>query len=260
MKLLELFSGTHSIGKVALKKGIEVISLDRDMGGIEGIVHIKEDILTWDYKRSYPVGHFDIITASPVCMYWSILRYCRIGRKSLAINPDGSIVTRECLERDINTFGKPMVDKVFEIIDFFKPKSWWIENPQTGRMKHYINEIRPNIEWYDVDYCKYGFMYKKRTRFWTNIKDFVPKLCKKDCGSTIKFDGHTYHITNNGNTKIQSRVREHLKKINKGKVTEGKVTEGKVTEGKVTEGKVTTNKMERYRIPEMLIEELFDKI
>ena len=32
MKVLELFSGTHSVGVVCKEKGYEVISLDRDLG------------------------------------------------------------------------------------------------------------------------------------------------------------------------------------------------------------------------------------
>ena len=49
MKILELFSGTGSIGKVAINYGFEVISLDKDMDAT-----IKCDILDWDYKI-YPL-------------------------------------------------------------------------------------------------------------------------------------------------------------------------------------------------------------
>ena len=76
MKVLELFSGTHSIGRVCKDRGYEVISLDRDLGGVSKLYdydntdnHIQEDIMTWDYKV-YPSGIFDIITASPVCLWW----------------------------------------------------------------------------------------------------------------------------------------------------------------------------------------------
>ena len=34
-------------------------------------------------------------------------------------------------------------------------------------MKHYINDLIP---YYDLDYCMYGFEYRKTTRFWTNIE------------------------------------------------------------------------------------------
>ena len=60
-----------------------------------------------------------------------------------------------------------MVDKVFEIINYFNPEFYIIENPQTGKMKHYINDLIP---YYDLDYCIYGFDYRKTTRFWTNIE------------------------------------------------------------------------------------------
>ena len=57
--LLELFSGTGSIGKVAKEMGWEVISLDRDMKA-----DIQTDIMDWDYE-AYPTKHFDFIWCSP---------------------------------------------------------------------------------------------------------------------------------------------------------------------------------------------------
>ena len=54
MRLLELFSGTGSVGKVARALGYEVVSLD-----LTGAT-ICCDILDWDYKAA-SVGYFDII-------------------------------------------------------------------------------------------------------------------------------------------------------------------------------------------------------
>lgn len=180
MKVLELFSGTHSIGKVCKEHGYEVVSVDRDLGAkcplgtdYESDIHIKEDIMTWDYKKDFKVGEFDLITASPVCLWWSCLRYTHIGRKLKKYDNPFSM---KDIEEEILKYGEPMVDKVFEIINYFKPKYWWIENPQSSKMKEYINNLIP---YYDVDYCQYGFEYKKRTRIWTNIEGFIPLLCKK---------------------------------------------------------------------------------
>ena len=112
-RILELFSGTHSVGKV-LKDKFYIVSLDRDLGDEDNIsnIHIKEDIMTWNYKK-YPIGYFDVIWASPVCLWWSNLRCCWIGRK---LKNSDTIVSKESLERDIDIYGKPMVDKVREII------------------------------------------------------------------------------------------------------------------------------------------------
>ena len=61
----------------------------------------------------------------------------------------------------------------------YKPPLYFIENPQTGKMKNYISD-RP---YYDVDYCKYSdWGMRKRTRIWTNKIGFKPKVCNKDCG------------------------------------------------------------------------------
>ena len=36
----------------------------------------------------------------------------------------------------------------------------------------------------DIDYCKYGMPYRKRTRLWNNVFNWIPRpLCRKDCNS-----------------------------------------------------------------------------
>ena len=170
MKVLELFSGSGSVGKICKELGYDVVSLDLKNADINC------NILDWDYTK-YPVGFFDIIWASPPCDTFSILRNCWIGRKLKCHN--GQVCTPELLQKDIDEIGLPILRRTQEIIDYLKPTLWFIENPQTGKMKEYIDKL-----FYDVDYCKYSdWGYKKRTRIWTNKKDFIPKICKNDCGT-----------------------------------------------------------------------------
>ena len=63
MKLLELFSGTGSVGKIARIFKMEATSLDRDMAA-----DIKTDIMDWDYQ-AYPPKSFDVIWAPPCTEY-----------------------------------------------------------------------------------------------------------------------------------------------------------------------------------------------
>ena len=49
MKVLELLSGTGSVGNTCREFGFEVISLDRDMEA-----DIKTDIMDWNYTMFLP--------------------------------------------------------------------------------------------------------------------------------------------------------------------------------------------------------------
>jgi len=257
MNHLELFSGTHSFGKVTNKLGYSVVSLDRDLGaecpfktGYISQKHFQEDIMTWDYKQ-YPKDYFQLITASPVCLWWSHLRNCWIGRK---IKSHGNkIITKEILENDINVFGKPMVDKVFEIISYFNPEKWIVENPKTGKMKHYIKEKYPEYDtFYDVDYCMYSdFGYQKRTRFWTNIKGFNPLLCNKKCGNmvTIKTQKGARH------TGTKQLIKSKTRTIHKSPIgDQNKAVCPDTNQPDVGVG--GKNVLERFRFPENLKEEI----
>ena len=74
MRVLDLFSGTQSVGK-ALQPHDEYVSLD--ITGSLGEPMIKTDILDWDYKNSgYPPGYFDVIWAGCPCTEFSKLRLC----------------------------------------------------------------------------------------------------------------------------------------------------------------------------------------
>ena len=70
MKLLELFCGTKSVGKVAEKLDIDTVSLDI-------LPKFNPDvccnIMDSDYT-AYPKGHFDFIWASPPCTEFSVAK------------------------------------------------------------------------------------------------------------------------------------------------------------------------------------------
>ena len=129
MRLLELFSGTQSVGKVAREMGYEVVCLDRDMDA-----DIKCDIMDWDYKV-YEPGSFDVIWASPPCTEYS--RAKTVGVRNIGM-------------------ANAIVQRTVDIVEYLRPKLHIIENPQTGLLKN--QPLVDGMIFDDVDYCRYGLV------------------------------------------------------------------------------------------------------
>jgi hypothetical protein len=159
MKVLELFCGTKSVGNVWEQYGWEITSVDIEKKFSPDIL---ANVLDWDYKIYQP-GYFDVIWASPPCTCFSALKKSNIGRGKM---------TRESFNKELDEIGIPLLRKTEEIITYFNPTYWFMENPMSGDMKKYT--IFDN--WTDVAYCRYGFPYKKATRIWTNTT-YMGKFC-----------------------------------------------------------------------------------
>jgi len=62
---------------------------------------------------------------------------------------------------------REIVMRTLEAIRYFKPRVCFIESPQTGLLKK--QPFLQGSPYIDVDYCKYRFLYGRRTRLWTNL-------------------------------------------------------------------------------------------
>jgi hypothetical protein len=156
MRVLELFSGTGSVGDIVAKTfgEVEIVSLD---------IHPKynpthaTDILKWDYTAMYPVGYFDMIWASPPCTEYSVAK--RVGVRNLK-------------QADA------IVKRTLEIIEYLKPEWWFLENPGGGGML----DKRPFMRRYETmkhrcTYCHYGAAFRKPTNIWSNVDNLNLRYC-----------------------------------------------------------------------------------
>ena len=171
MRLLELFCGTKSVSKAVGDRFTEVISLDLE-SKFNPTICI--NILEWDYKV-YPKGYFHTIWASPPCQEFSCLNNARPEKiPNLAL-------------------ADALVQKAIEIIEYFNPERFFIENPQSGSLKD--RPYMEGIPYIDLDYCQFAnWGYRKRTRFWTCV-DAKDVLCNGHC-SQMKNGRHIKAIGN----------------------------------------------------------------
>lgn len=146
MKVLELFAGSRSIGKVAEELGYKVFSVD--INNFKGIDLVKDiEFLTKDDIPFIP----DVIWASPPCTTYSI---AAIGHHRDMGKP----------KTDFAAKSDRLVINVLKLIKEFDCK-YFIENPR-GYMRKmfFMNGIPRTTVWY----CRYGDTRAKPTDIWSN--------------------------------------------------------------------------------------------
>lgn len=159
MKVLELFSGTRSIGKAFEARGHKVFSIDYDrrflanahcdIGGLTA-----EQVVAW-------FGKPDVIWASPDCTTFSIAAISRHRRK----NPQtGNLDPVSDYAKECDRIDRHVLDLIGDL----SPRLYFIENPRGGMRKM---EWMAGLPRYTVTYCQYGDSRMKPTDIWTNHPD-----------------------------------------------------------------------------------------
>ena len=92
-------------------RGYSVIHLDQKFRDAD----ICCDLIDWDFRAEFPPEYFHVIAAGPPCTEYSIAK--TVGLRNLE-------------------WADQLVCRTKEIIDYFNPPVWWIENPRTGLLKN----------------------------------------------------------------------------------------------------------------------------
>ncbi len=203
--LLELFSGTKSVSKVARELGWETVSLDIDPRFSPDLCM---DIMDFD-ETMYPKDYFQLIWSSPDCRAYSV------ARTRAKIPQDEAMAASDKL-----------VKRTREIIEYFGCK-YCIENPASSRL--WKREVAEGLSAQSVvtSYCSFGYCYRKDTLLSSNFPLVLPRcpgpgLCpqmigkkhmehaQRGRGGVINKD----HTTDELHTIPEGLVREIFRQLN----------------------------------------------
>ena len=159
MKVLELFAGSRSFSKVAEDMGMETFTTDiKDFEKIDYVIDIM------DFGPMKVPFKPDIIWASPPCTFFSV---ASIGHHW---NKNHTPKTEQA------KLGVKIIKCTLDIIKYFKPKHFFIENPR-GKLRKL--DVIKGYDRATVTYCQYGDTRMKPTDIWTKNKNWKPKpMCK----------------------------------------------------------------------------------
>ena len=174
MKILELFSGTQSVGKVFRKAVHNVLSIELNPIFESEPWNLDQwtiDILNVNVADTLSrLGRPDVIWASPMCTTHSIAAISHHRYKG----EDGFLYAKSDTAKKHDF----ILSHTLNLIKDLKPRYFFIENPRGGMRKsnlmQYLNKYRKT-----VTYCQYGDSRMKPTDIWTNCDLWIPRpMCK----------------------------------------------------------------------------------
>ena len=178
MHLLELFSGTGSMGHAFREYGWEVTSVDLNP---RAKATYTCNILEWIPPEGVK---YDFIHSSPPCTEFS---------RALTTRP------RDLVE------GLRYAERALELIRQLEPRFWTIENPGTGLLPQQsaFRDLPHKL----VTYCSYGASYRKLTWFGTNLGDWwTPKPpCHRVSNRCEALEGNRHtEVAQRGSTRLRN--------------------------------------------------------
>ena len=153
MRLLEIFSGTRSVSKVAKSLGWETVSLDMDP---KYNPDLRMDILNFN-ETQYPRDYFDFVWSSPDC------------RASSSARTTATIDRETAME-----LSDRLLVKTINIIQYVGAP-YCVENQNNSLMwkRRVSRDLFLNC--CVTSYCRFGTMYRKNTKLANNFGLDLPK-------------------------------------------------------------------------------------
>lgn len=195
MRVLELFSGTGNLTKIARKKGHTAHSID-----LTEPADTNADILQMTPQEILGVtgwDSIDMLWASPPCQGFSV---ASIGK--MWSEPGKP-------KHPTSEMGLSLLEHTLHIIKDLQPKTWYIENPR-GMMRK-----MPSLEGFTrhtITFCQYGEQRMKPTDVWTNSKQWEPRpACRNGDSCHVKAPrGSTTGTQGMKNAKAKGRLPDAL--------------------------------------------------
>lgn len=157
MKLLELFSGTHTLSDIFKAHGWEAYTVDWDPS-TDADLHADIGKLTADDVIELCGGVPDVVWASPDCTTYSIAAISHHRNK-------GDLNGKSDYAKQCDIINAHVMDLLKELTLMNPNLHWFIENPRGAMRKMPWMDAIPR---YTVTYCQYGERRMKPTDIWTN--------------------------------------------------------------------------------------------
>ena len=185
--VIELFSGTGSVGKVFRQFGWDVVSVD--LSDKFSPTHCV-DVRYFDYKALYSKGDIDFVWGSTPCTEYSVARTTAKRPRDLA----GADELVEICKSIAKHYACPFA----------------FENPQSGLLKS--RDVVRGIPFTDTSYCQYGYPYRKTTRIWHSLGDYLemrPTCCSRNPCDVLRVHGKHLMSAQRGPGKRADGTRMH---------------------------------------------------
>ena len=174
MNVLELYSGTQSIGKQFRLNGHNVLSVELDEKFLSEPFNLEQwtisvaDVTAKEVEKRFN-GKVDIVWASPLCTTCSIAAISThrelvlgFGSTVKEVKDTNSLIAKS----DMAKLHDQLLLKTLMLIQELKPKYYFIENPRGGMRKNLL--MRGLMYRHTLTYCSYGDTRMKPTDLWTN--------------------------------------------------------------------------------------------